>query len=399
MGIRRITDTPVANLATCGEVISVVQYYFDPLRSFPIVQTQEVKSPFDSVQFSRGPAMPNRFMLAPLTNQQSHDDGTLSAEEHRWLTMRAHGGFGMTMTAAAHVQEIGRAFPGQLGICRDDQIPALAKMADEIRSTDSIAIVQLHHGGNRVPEALNNMTPVCPSDDPETGARALSNDEVQQLRDDFIAAAVRAEKAGYDGVQLHGAHGYIICQFLSSDINHRTDEYGGSLENRSRLLFEIIGGIRAQCAENFHLSVRLSPERFGMVMNEIVEVYGWLVDSGQVDFIDMSLWDSFKEPNEDEHKGRSLMEIFAELPRGEVRLGVAGKIHEPADVQRVLDAGVDIAILGRVAILHHDYPNLLRKDERFAPRHVPVSAQTLADEGLSDTFIKYMSTWKGFVSD
>ena len=220
-----------------------------------------------------------------------------------------------------------------------------------------------------------------------------------QLRYDFIAAAVRAEKAGYDGVQLHGAHGYVICQFLSSEINHRTDEYGGSLENRSRLLFEIIAGIRAQCDENFHLSVRLSPERFGMVMNEIIEVYGWLVDSGQVDFIDMSLWDSFKEPNEDEHKGRSLMEIFAELPRGEVRLGVAGKIHEPADVQRVLDAGVDIAILGRVAILHHDYPNLLRNDEGFAPRHVPVSAQTLADEGLSDTFIKYMSTWKGFVSD
>jgi 2,4-dienoyl-CoA reductase-like NADH-dependent reductase (Old Yellow Enzyme family) len=343
--------------------------------------------------------MPNRFMLAPLTNQQSHDDGTLSAGEHKWLTMRAHGGFGMTMTAAAHVQEIGRAFPGQLGICRDDQIPALANMAEEIRSTGSLAIVQLHHGGNRVPEALNNMTPVCPSDDPETGARGLTTEEAEQLRDDFIAAAVRAETAGYDGVQLHGAHGYVICQFLSSEINHRIDHYGGSLENRSRLLFEIIAGIREQCRADFHLSVRLSPERFGMVMNEIIEVYSRLVDSGDVDFIDMSLWNSFKEPNEDEHKGGSLMEIFAELPRGDVRLGVAGKIHEPADVQRVIDTGVDIAILGRVAILHHDYPNLLRSDGGFVPRHVPVSAATLAEEGLSDTFIAYMSTWKGFVSD
>ena len=368
-----------------------------PLRV--IGQTLDVNTPFDTVSFSRGPTMANRFMLAPLTNQQSHDDGTLSAEEHRWLTMRAHGGFGMTMTAAAHVQEIGRAFPGQLGVCRDDHIPALAKMADEIRSTGSLAIVQLHHGGNRVPQALNNMTPVCPSDDPETGARSLSTDEVEQLRDDFVAAAVRSEAAGYDGVQLHGAHGYIICQFLSSEINQRTDHYGGSLENRARLLFEIISGIREKCGADFHLSVRLSPERFGMVMNEIIEVYGWLVDSGDVDFIDMSLWDSFKEPNEDEHKGRSLTEIFAELPRGDVRLGVAGKIHEPADVQRVIDTGVDIAILGRVAILHHDYPNLLRNNADFAPRHIPVSAQTLAEEGLSGTFIKYMSTWKGFVSD
>lgn len=364
-----------------------------------IGQTLFVNSPFDTVTFLRGPAMPNRFMLAPLTNQQSHDDGTLSADEHKWLTMRAHGGFGMTMTAAAHVQEIGRAFPGQLGICRDDHIPALAAMADEIRSTGSLAIVQLHHGGNRVPEALNNMTPVCPSDDPETGARGLTTEEVEQLRDDFIAAALRAQTAGYDGVQLHGAHGYVICQFLSSEINHRADHYGGSLENRSRLLFEIIAGIREQCRDDFHLSVRLSPERFGMVMNEIIEVYSRLVDSGDVDFIDMSLWNSFKEPNEDEHKGRSLMEIFAELPRGDVRLGVAGKIHDPADVQRVIDTGVDIAILGRVAILHHDYPNLLSDDGGFAPRHVPVSATTLAEEGLSDTFIAYMSTWKGFVSD
>ena len=94
--------------------------------------------------------------------------------------------------------------------------------------------MQLHHGGNRVPEALNNMTPVCPSDDPETGARGLTTEEVEQLRDDFIAAAVRAQTAGYDGVQLHGAHGYVICQFLSSEINHRADHYGGSLENRSR---------------------------------------------------------------------------------------------------------------------------------------------------------------------
>lgn len=364
-----------------------------------IGQTLFVNSPFDTVTFLRGPAMPNRFMLAPLTNQQSHDDGTLSADEHKWLTMRAHGGFGMTMTAAAHVQEIGRAFPGQLGICRDDHIPALAAMADEIRSTGSLAIVQLHHGGNRVPEALNNMTPVCPSDDPETGARGLTTEEVERLRDDFIAAAVRAETAGYDGVQLHGAHGYVICQFLSSEINRRTDHYGGSLENRSRLLFEIIAGIREQCSADFHLSIRLSPERFGMVMKEIIEVYSELVDSGDVDFIDMSLWNSFKEPNEDEHKGCSLMEIFAKLPRGDVRLGVAGKIHEPADVQRVIDTGVDIAILGRVAILHHDYPNLLRSDGGFAPRHVPVSAATLAEEGLSDTFIAYMSTWKGFVGD
>lgn len=343
--------------------------------------------------------MPNRFMLAPLTNQQSHDDGTLSEAERHWLTMRAQGGFGQTMTAAAHVQEIGRAFPGQLGICRDDQIPALAAMAAEIRATGSLAIVQLHHGGNRVPLELNSETPVCPSDDPDTGARALTRTEVEQLRDDFIAAAVRAERAGFDGVELHGAHGYIICQFLSSEINHRDDAYGGSLENRARLLFEIVDGVRRECSPDFHLSVRLSPERFGMVLDEIIEVFGRLVSTGAVDFIDMSLWDVFKQPIEEAHAGRTLAEIFAGLPRGEVRLGVAGKIHDPSDVQAMLDLGIDIVILGRVAILHHDYPARLSADTAFNPRRVPVSASVLRDEGLSEAFVNYMRNWKGFVAE
>ncbi len=162
---------------------------------------------------------------------------------------------------------------------------------------------------------------------------------------------------------------------------------------------EIIDGVRSECGPEFHLSVRLSPERFGMLLDEIITVYGWLVDSGKVDFIDMSLWDVFKEPNEEAHAGRTLAEIFAALPRGDVRLGVAGKIHDPADAQRILDLGIDVIVLGRVAILHHDYPNLLAADADFTPRRVPVSAATLHEEGLSDVFVTYMRNWKGFVAD
>ena len=97
--------------------------------------------------------------------------------------------------------------------------------------------------------------------------------------------------------------------------------------------------------------------------------------------------------------GRTLAEIFAALPRGDVRLGVAGKIHDPADVQRMLALGIDVIVLGRVAILHHDYPNLLEADPGFTPRRVPVSASTLHEEGLSDTFVTCMRNWKGFVAD
>lgn len=241
---------------------------------------------------------------------------------------------------------------------------------------------------------------MCPSDDPATGARSLTTAEVEQVIDDFVSAAVRAQRAGFHGVELHGAHGYLLCQFLSPDINRRTDRYGGSLDNRSSVLFEIVDGIRARCGDGFALAVRLSPERFGMRIDEVTEVFGRLVDGGKVDLIDMSLWDIDKEPSEEGHGGCTLLEVFASLPRDGVRLGVAGKIHGPVDVRRVLDAGVDVAVLGRVAILHHDYANRMKADAGFVPRRPPVSAAVLAEEGVSATFAQYLgSAFKGFVDE
>ena len=186
----------------------------------------------DPMSFRRGPAMKNRFMLAPLTNSQSQEDGVLSDEECHWLTMRAQGGFGLTMTCAAHVQAIGKGFPGQLGAFGDEHLDGLARLAAGINAENSVSIVQLHHAGMRSPAELIGESPVCPSADEETGARALGHDAVLQLIDDFVAAAVRSERAGFDGVEIHGAHGHIVAQFLSPEIKQRDDEFGGSLENR-----------------------------------------------------------------------------------------------------------------------------------------------------------------------
>ncbi|HEB91821.1 MAG TPA: NADH:flavin oxidoreductase, partial [Deltaproteobacteria bacterium] len=216
-------------------------------------------SPFDPMPFVRGPRMKNRFMLAPLTNLQSHPDGRLSEDEFNWLVMRARGGFGATMTCAAHVQAIGQGFPGQLGIFADEHVPGLSRLAKEIRANDSVALVQLHHAGMRSPAGLIGQTPVCPSENDETGARALTLPEVEELIADFVAAAGRAERAGFDGVEIHGAHGYVLGQFFSPTINRRSDRYGGTLEGRSRILFEIVEGIRRACRPDFIVGVRLSP--------------------------------------------------------------------------------------------------------------------------------------------
>ncbi|HXQ46069.1 MAG TPA: NADH:flavin oxidoreductase, partial [Caulobacteraceae bacterium] len=157
---------------------------------------------FAPMALTRGPAWKNRFMLAPLTNLQSHPDGTLSDDEFNWLTYRAEGGFGLVMTCAAHVQRVGQGFPGQLGIFGDQHLPGLTRLAARIKSFGAVSSAQLHHAGLRSPKELTGEAPVGPSEDADTGTRALSTGEVEQLTEDFIAAAVRAEKAGFDGVEL-----------------------------------------------------------------------------------------------------------------------------------------------------------------------------------------------------
>ena len=352
---------------------------------------------FQPLQFKSGSSLKNRFMLAPLTNTQSHADGRLSDDEYHWLTMRAKGGFGLTMTCAAHVQAVGQGFPGQLGIFGDEHLEGLTRLAQGIKNENSLAVVQLHHAGMRSPAELIGQAPVCPSDHPETGATGLSTEAVEQLIEDFICAAERAEKAGFDGVEIHGAHGYILAQFLSGTINQRQDQFGGSIENRMRPITEIIEGVRSRCRPDFLLGLRLSPERFDVHLPDIIEVAKVILAAGKIDFLDMSLWDSFKEPEDEAFKGCSLLSYFTELERGDVALGIAGKLRNPDEVNRAMAAGIDFIMLGRAAILHHDFPLQMQADQDFTPVRNPVSADYLRAEGLGEAFITYMSGWKGFV--
>lgn len=338
-------------------------------------------------------------MLAPMTNCQSHEDGQLSDDELNWLVKRAEGGFGLTMTCASHVQKVGKGFPGQLGIFSDDLMDGHKRLAASIKMHGSLAVIQLHHAGMRSPKELIGEAPVCPSESVKHGARALSLEEVHQLRNDFISAAIRSQNCGYDGIEVHGAHGYIIAQFLSKDVNKRTDEYGGSLENRSRLLFEIVDGIRSACGKEFLLGVRISPERFGMELSEAKAVCERFIKDGRIDFLDVSLWDCFKMPEEEQYQDKSLLKHFTELDYGNVKLTVAGKIMTGQNVQSILDAGVDFVTIGRAAILHHDFPEKVMENSDFTPVPNPVSKDHLRKEGLGEAFVKYMSGWPGFVAE
>jgi len=353
---------------------------------------------FQPLTLARGPQWKNRFALAPLTNKQSRPDGVLSDEEIHWLTLRAKGGFGLVMTAAAHVQAVGQGFPGQLGIFGDQHLPGLTRLADQLRANGAVSAVQLHHAGDRSPAELVGQ-PVSASDNPETGVRGLNLDEVQQLRDDFVDAAVRAERAGFDGVEIHGAHGYIITQFLSAEGNRREDRYGGDLDSRTRLLFEIIDGVRASTGAEFQLGLRISPERFGIQLGDALDMTQRLLGEAQIDYLDLSLWDVSKETGEEAYRERPLAAWFTGLERGGVRLGAAGKLITPDQCQAAMAVGLDFVTLGRAGILHHDYPEQLRRSERFSPVETPVAPDHLLAEGLSPAFVDYMRSFKGFVTE
>ncbi|MES2714903.1 MAG: NADH:flavin oxidoreductase [Pseudomonadota bacterium] len=354
----------------------------------------------DPLSLPRGPAMANRFMLAPLTNWQSNADGTLAEAEYKWLTMRAQGGFALTMTCAAHVQRGGQGFPGQLGVWSDEHLPGLARLAAGIHAAGSGSSLQLQHSGRRSDPKLTGEQAVAPWDDAETGARALRTAEVEQLVEDFISAAVRAERAGFQGVELHGAHGYLLAQFLDAGYNLRNDRYGGSFENRCRVLHDCIAGIRARTGPDFQLGLRLSPERFGITMPESLALAGQMLASGQLDYLDMSLWDCFKPPTDPAYADRPLIDHFAALPRGSTRLGVAGKIMDAATAQRCLEHGADFVLIGHGAMLHHDFARRALADPGFRTVERPVTRAYLAQEGLGPAFIDYVaSTWQRFVAD
>jgi len=345
--------------------------------------------------FLSGHTMKNRFALAPLTNHQCEDDGTTTDAEVHWLKMRAEGGFGLVMTCAAQVDPRGQGFPGQLGVYDDRLLPGMKRIASALK--DTVSVVQIHHAGIRSPEKVIGQQPVGPSDHEETGSRAMTLDEVEEVIQAYIGAAVRCEKAGFDGVEIHGAHGYLLTQFMSTELNQRSDQYGGSYENRTRIVWEIIAGIKRECSAGFSVGIRLSPEGYGMSLKEMTQFCQELIDEGSLDYLDISLWDCFKEPEEEECQGRSLLSYFTELDRGETMLVVAGKLRTPSDVEKMLEQGVDFVMLGRAAILQHDFPNRYFSHTTFTPAKEPVTAEYLSGEGLSPAFIQYMSGWDGFV--
>ena len=348
----------------------------------------------DPFFFRNGVRAKNRVALAAMTNGQSHEDGTLGDDELAWLTRRADGGFGIVATCAAHVSKDGQGWAGELGVFDDAQLPGLKKLATALHDRGALAVAQIFHGGMRADPAVSGVRPWSAMEG--AGARAATEEDIRRVIVEFGDAAVRAQTAGMDGVEIHGAHGYLLTQFLSST-NERADSWGGAFENRARLIREVTRTVRSRVAASFVVGVRISPEDFGNAkgidLDESLQVARWLCDDG-VDFVHASLWDATKNTTKrpDEH---AIALFHAAIP-SDVRLLVAGKLWTRADAERMLALGADVVALGRSAIANPEWA-LRVADAAWEPKRPPLTIDELRARGLSAPFAERMRNWKGFV--
>ncbi len=351
----------------------------------------------DPMTFRGGASSRNRIVLAAMTNGQSNDDGTLGEDELRWLDMRAAGGFGIVTTCAAHVSKDGQGWAGELGIYDDRHVPGLKRLADLMHKRGALVFAQIFHGGLRADKNLIGGLPWSASA-AEGICRASDEQDIRRVIADFAAAARRAREAGMDGVEIHGAHGYLITQFLSTVENRRTDGWGGALEGRARLAREVLRAARDAAPAPFVVGMRLSPEDFGnakgLDLDENLQVARWLCEDG-ADFLHLSIWEALKNTAKrpDEH---ALTAFRRAVPDG-VRLFAAGKIWTRSEGEKALALGADAVALGRSAIANPDWP-LQVKDPRWSPRLPPLTKEELVARGLSPLFVEYMRRWKGFVA-
>ena len=353
----------------------------------------------ESWELRNGLVIPNRSVLAAMTNKQSHSDGTLSDEEMRFLVRRAEGGFGLITTAASHVQESGQGWEGEFGVWSNHHLPGLTSLARQLKQHDSKSFVQIFHGGMRAPSSITGQQASSASvnfiSESEGSSRRLSTSEVEETISCFIKAAQRCETAGFDGVELHGAHGYLIAQFLGSNTNRRSDVFGGDVEQRSTFLLRIIRGIREVVSDDFAIMVRLSPvsEEIGITMEDTKQVIELLIEE-KIDALHISCWDVFEKQDNNQTITRELCSIYSDS----IPIVSTGSVWSAEDAQFVLDQGAQAVGVARVALPHPDWASLVT-NMAYNPKTAPFTPEELRSADLSPTFVEYMRRWRGFVTD
>jgi 2,4-dienoyl-CoA reductase-like NADH-dependent reductase (Old Yellow Enzyme family) len=322
----------------------------------------------------KGINLKNRIVVSPMC-QYSAEDGFANDWHLVHLGSRAVGGASLVVSEAVSVSPEGRISAGDLGLWKDEQVEMLKRITDFIHKNGAIAGIQLAHAGRKASFRAPWMGPkqvsledggwqtVAPSampfNDEDTVPVAMSIGDIEHLKQDFEAATIRAINAGFKVVELHGAHGYLIHQFLSPLSNTRTDQYGGSFENRIRLLLELVDTVQTVWPSENPLFVRISATDWaegGWTEEESIRLSSILKDKG-VDLIDVSSGGLAKQQQIPLFPGYQVQ--FAESIKKEtgIATGAVGLITDARQAEEILEEGkADLIFLARELLRNPHFP-------------------------------------------
>lgn len=309
----------------------------------------------------------NRVVMAPMTTWASNDDGTVSDEEDAYYRRRVQD-VGLVITGCTHVQQNGVGFTGEFAAYDDCFIPSLCKLALAAKSGGAPAILQIFHAGVKtLPELVSDVvaaSAVAGDGGPFASAlmpRELSGEEIVDVVNAFADATRRAITAGFDGIELHGAHGFLIQNFFSPYSNRRSDQWGGSLENRMRFPLAVVAAVKRAIAEHadrpFALGYRISVEEDvdgGLTLADSLQLITRLIDAG-TSYIHASLGSAVEQKPSTDARDATIVSILHDHIDGQVPLMAAGRVKTPEQAHKALDMGLTLVAVGQSLVINPDW--------------------------------------------
>ncbi|ASK27689.1 NADH-dependent flavin oxidoreductase [Neisseria chenwenguii] len=340
--------------------------------------THEKYAPlFQPYTLNNGVEIKNRLVVAPMTHWASNEDGTLSDAERTFIGNRAQD-FGMFIMAATLVSPEGKAFAGEPGAFAETQLAGLTEAANIIKKQGAKPVLQLHHGGYQaVDELIGGADKVAPSDvppgvsstgTPTTAARAMTEEEIANVIQAFGFATDLAIRAGFDGVEIHGANGYLLQQFVSGHFNRRSDQWGGSIENRLRFPMAVVDAVCAAKAkharDDFIVGYRFSPEEpqeDGITMADTFALIDALKQK-PLQYLHASLWDFYKKARRGADTVRSRLDLIHERLGGALPLIGVGNLFTADDALNALNTGwAEFLAFGKTVLINPNFATLIKE--------------------------------------
>ncbi|MGM0884065.1 MAG: NADH-dependent flavin oxidoreductase [Bacillota bacterium] len=322
---------------------------------------------FEAFSLKSGIQLKNRVVMAPMTNFSSNEDGTVSDAEIEYYARRS-GGVGLVITACIYVSPNGKGFPGEFAGDSDEMIPSLRRLAAAIKEKGAKAVLQIFHGGRECPPGLVPNGDVVSasavaSEQNNKGVvpRALSDAEIESIIRDFGATTRRAIEAGFDGIEIHGANGYLVQQFFSPHSNRREDRFGGNIDNRLRFPLAVVDEVKRVAAEHakepFLIGYRFSPEETtlpGITMEDTFRLIDELAQK-DLDYLHVSLQEFWSAPRRGADESKTRLEWIQERVGHLVPVIGVGSVRTPDDALKALGTGIPLVAIGRELIIEPDW--------------------------------------------